>query len=194
MGGEILLKCGGILGSALGAADGIEFKSQVADTECVEGTLCECYDLGIGGRLVGAEALHSELVELSESARLRLLVAVAGKDVADLLRQGLIMQSVLQKCTHRACGALGAQRDTAAAVVVEGIHLLLHDVGGVTDRAVEKLGMFKYGGAYFAEAVKLCIFHKGALDVLPACAVLGQNVLRSFYRLCYQCHFVFSFL
>ena len=42
-------------------------------------------------------------------------------------------------------GALGPQRQRAAAAVVEAVHLLLHDVGGLADAAGEQLGGLEVG-------------------------------------------------
>ena len=42
-------------------------------------------------------------------------------------------------------GALGAQRQRAPAGVVEGEHLLAHDVGGLADAAGEQLGRLEGG-------------------------------------------------
>ena len=53
---------------------------------------------------------------------------------------GQLVHAVLEVGAAHRRGALGAQRERLAAAVVEGVHLLLHDVGGLPHAAREQLG------------------------------------------------------
>ena len=79
-------------------------------------------------RVVDAERLGAHLAVLAEAALLRALVAEVRRDVPDLPRDHRV---VLGERTRHPGGALGPQRDAPAALVLEVVHLLADDVGGL---------------------------------------------------------------
>ena len=87
--------------AAFGAADRVYFKVNILYAEKSEYFVCERDNLCICGRRSCAEALNAELVEFAQSACLRLFIAVARGEVANLLRQRLVLKSVLQKGSCR---------------------------------------------------------------------------------------------
>ena len=83
-------------------------------------------EVGVGR----ADGLDADLVVLAEPARLRALVAERRGGVPDLPRRGRV---VLDEGPGHRRGALGPQRDVAAALVLEVVHLLGDDVGALAD-------------------------------------------------------------
>jgi hypothetical protein len=55
------------------------------------------------------------------------------------------VEAVFHEAPCHAGRALGLERDAAAALVQECVHLLLHDIGGAAHAAQKKLGMLKEG-------------------------------------------------
>ena len=166
-----------VLCAAFGTADGVYLKPYLVKTESVENRLRRADKLRVGNGRLRAVLLKTELVELSESACLRLLVAVAGNEVARLYRQTLVFEVVLKHRSRRARGTFGTQGNALAALCVEGVHLLLNDVGRLTHAAREELCVLKDRRADLLEAVCLRLLAHDALDELPAVALTGQHVL-----------------
>ena len=96
--------------------------------------------LDIGLRLAGADDLGVELVELAEAALLRPLVAERGTVRRDLQRR-ILLPALAQIGAADAGGELGPQRDRFPAAVLERIHFLGNDVGGLADRPREHCGL-----------------------------------------------------
>jgi hypothetical protein len=119
-------------------------------------------------------------MELTKSASLRLLVTVAGCEIAYLLRQRLIEKAVLKESTHSACSTLGTKCDRASALIVEGVHFLLYNVGCVTYTAAEKLGVLKHGCTDFFITEFGCYIEHSLLYVAVFIAVCRQEILRAF--------------
>ena len=161
---------------------------QVLDAEIIEDVGRNGDDLRIRRRSIRPEAFHAELVEFTQPARLRLFIPVAGGQVADLLRQGLVMQAVLKKSAHRTRRPFRAQGNGAAAFVVEGIHFFLHNVGGITDGALEQLRVLENRRANFMVAEMLSNFEHGLLHVLVFIALCGQRILCALNALREQRH------
>ena len=86
-------------------------------------------------------------MQLPQAARLGLLIPVAGGQVVQLHRVARVVQAVFQHGPHSAGRALGPQGDGAAALVLEGVHLLFHHVGGIAHAPLEQLGVLKHWGA-----------------------------------------------
>ena len=101
--------------------------------------------LGVGERRVGADHLGADLVELPEAARLGALVAEEGPDVEELHRLRQFVHPVLDVGAADRRRALGSQGDAAPALVLEGEHLLLDDVGRAADAAHEEVGVLEGG-------------------------------------------------
>ena len=94
------------------ADPGVEVPQQRDDLEI---------EVGVGR----SDGLGAELVMLAVPRRLRGLVAKARGGVPDLPRR---RRPVLDVRPHDGCGALGAQRQVAIALVEEVVHLLADDV------------------------------------------------------------------
>ena len=102
--------------------------------------------LGVQRRVLGADRLGADLGEVPVAALLRALVAVVRARVPELDRQvAQLVQVGLQRGAQHGGGALGAQRELVAALGLEGVHLLGHDVGGLADTAREQLDALEAG-------------------------------------------------
>ena len=166
-----------VLRAALGAADGVDVHRQVLHAQPGQQAEGQQNQFRVGRSVLRAEALQAELVVLPQAAVLRRLVAEDGRvEVIHLAGQRVGVEAVLHQGAHRAGGSLGLKGNGAVALVLEGVHFLLHDVGGVAHAAQEQLGVLEHGGAHLAEArLGRSLTHHG-LHILPAVAVLGQHV------------------
>lgn len=177
-----------VLGTAGRAADGVYLERQIFNAQESEYLGGKGDYLRVRGGCGSAENLNAKLVKFPVSAGLRLLVAVARGYIAGLLRQGLVEKPVLKKSARRARSPLGAQSYRASALVEKSVHLLLHDIGGVSDAAGEQLRMLEHGSAYLLEAeaggyIEQCIFEKAVFI-----ARRGQHILRTLDGLCKKSH------
>ena len=166
-----------ILLAAVLAADRIELQLEIVHAEEREQLVREGDRLGVCRGRRRAEAFDAELMELAQAARLRLLVAVAARQIAKLLRHRLIIQAVLEEGAHNARRPLGAQRDRAVALVEKGVHLFLDDVGRIADAALEQLGVFKHRRPDLTEAVVAGDLERRTFQKLDLVALLRQHVL-----------------
>ena len=132
-----------VLGPAGGVAQRGEQQLEVGQPEVAEALHAQRDHLGVQRRVVDAERLHVHLGEVPVPAGLRALVAEHGADGPELHRQGAVVQPVLDERPHEPGGELRAQGHRAAAAVVEGVHLLRHDVGGLTHAAGEDGGVLE---------------------------------------------------
>ena len=96
--------------------------------------------LSVGLGRVGADRLGAELPELPVAASLRRLGAEAARQVPELHGLGQLAHPVLEIGSADRRGDLRAKRQRAAAAIVERVHLLLDDVGGLPHPAREQLG------------------------------------------------------
>ena len=123
-----------------------------------------------------ADQLGADLVELAVASLLRPLVAKVGADIEQALRQRPVVQSLLDEGAHHRRGGLGAQGQAAALLVVEGVHLLADDVGGLSHPAHEELRVLEQRRPDLAVAVVREDPPGDRLDGAPEGGVLGQQV------------------
>ena len=57
--------------------------------------------------------------------------------------------------THNGSGGLGAHGKTITATILEGVHLLLHDIGLFADAAREELRLLQDRHPYLRESIIL---------------------------------------
>ena len=96
-------------------------------------------DLDVGQGLRSPDQLDADLMELAQAALLRPLVAEHRAVIEELLRQ-ILGQPARDHRAHHAGRVLRPQRDPLAAAILERVHLLGDDVGGLAQRALEHLG------------------------------------------------------
>ena len=108
---------------------------------------------------------------------LRTLMAEHGSGIVQPLGS-TVQQAVLQHRTHAGSGALRAQRQPVAIeTVVEGIHLLLDDVGHRSDGTHEQVGLFDDGHADVAVSIGCHPLPHGLLEEFPQIRLVGQDVV-----------------
>ena len=123
---------------------------------------------------------------LTETAALGLLVSESLGHIVELGGRRIGVHIALQVSTHGSRGSLGLQGDASAALILEGIHLLLHYIRGLAHAALEQYGVLENRGnnlCHIVGAGKLSglLFHPGAL-VHP----LAVPVFHSSWCLCYH--------
>ena len=104
--------------------------------ELLQQLVGEGEQLDVGLRLAGADDLGVELVEFAEAALLRPLVA-EGRAVGRDLQRRELLPAFAQIGAADAGGELGPKRDRLPAAILERIHFLRDDVGGLADGARE---------------------------------------------------------
>jgi hypothetical protein len=132
--------------------------------------------LCVQGRIAVAQSLNAKLLMLSVPPLLRPLVPEYGGKVIKPHRLGQVMHAMLNICTtNRGC-ALRTQGHRVAAAILEGIGLLLHNVGGRADGANKKAGILENRGVNTPIAIKLAQRRCLLLNVSPIALLLRQNV------------------
>ena len=152
-GGQPVMQGLAILRAAGRTAERVDLQGEVLQAELAEEFHHHADDLGVGFRLLGAEAFAVDLMELAHTALLGAFVAEHGSYGEELAHGLAGVDAVLDIGAHDAGGSFGTQGHGAALAVLYAVHLLLHHVGLSTDAAAEKVGVFHEGGAKFAETI-----------------------------------------
>ena len=119
---------------------------------------------GGGGR---TKHLHAELVEFPQAARLGFLIPERGQQIRRLYRKRIAQKPVFDGASQGTCGPFRPQGNGPAALVLKGVHFLLHHVGGIAHRAVKQLRMLKSGDADLPETIQPRDLHYFFLQILP---------------------------
>jgi hypothetical protein len=163
--------------AALGVAERVDLQHDAfGDAERAQDVPARRDHLGIGQRLGGAQDLGADLVELPVAALLRPLVAEHRAGIEHLARQVRLGQPVRDQGAADAGGVLGAQRDRIAAAILEGIHLLRDDVGGVAEAAGEDARVLEDRRRPFLEAIERGDAPRGVGDVVVPAELLADEV------------------
>src|SRR5262249_6670898 len=133
-------------------------------------------DLGVDGRVLVAQRLHVELVELTVAPGLRSLVTEHGAQRVQPDRLGQDMEAVLDVGAKQGGGRLRPQGDRLSAAVRKGIHLLLDDVGALADPAREQLRSLEQREADLLVPVGLEGAAGRGLHTLPLHRLAGQDI------------------
>ena len=174
--GHQMLDVDGLAGRAAG---GVELKGQPPRAQCLVQIPGHGHDLQIHGRVLLADGLHVDLVELAVAARLGRFVAEGRADGIDFHRLRPGVHAMFDVGAHDAGGELRPQGQLPLTAVGEGVHLLLHDVGGLAHTAHEQGRFLEKGRLEAAVAVATAEVVDGVLQVSPVGGILGQNVLRA---------------
>ena len=156
--------------------DAVHVQLHAAQTPCLQQMVEQRHDLGIHGRARRADRFHVHLVELAEAARLGPLVPEHRADQVQLHQAALGGQVVLGERPHQRGGGFGTQRQAFAPAVLEGVHLLLDDIGRLADPADEQLRPLEDGGANLGIAVPIQHVTRHRLQRLPFPRLVGKNV------------------
>ena len=157
------------------AADWIYFKADIFNSKIIKNGFGKADDFCIGKRGCSTEAFNTELMKFTKPACLWLFIAIAGGQIANLLRQCFVAKSAFKKGSCCTCCSFGAKCNVSAAFIIKGIHFLLNNIRCVAHTALEKLGMFKNRGSYFLKAVFFCNIKNGCFNILILCTSLGKT-------------------
>ena len=117
-----------ISGAGGRAAEASQAQGERRDLEASEQIVEEHDQLGVHQRRVRTDRLGVELRELAKPPGLRSLVTKQRPLPPELHRLGELLHAVLEVGARDRRGRLGPQGDAAPALVLEGEHLLPHDV------------------------------------------------------------------
>ncbi|MCY1374202.1 hypothetical protein D9M69_615290 [compost metagenome] len=127
-------------------------------------------------------------MELPVAPSLGPLVAEHRPHVVQALA-AVVQQGVLERCTHHAGGVLRAQRELfAIEPVFEGVHLLLDDVGHLTEATHKERRGFHDGRAQVAVAVAAHQATQGVFEPLPVRGRGRGDVVHAFDGAQFFCH------
>ena len=109
--------------------DGVDHQLDVANLQLADERERKVDDLGVDRGILHPEDLDVELVELPVAPLLGPLVPEHRADGVELRGRQRLLQIVLDEGTDHARRRLGPERHAIPALVDEGVHLLLNDVG-----------------------------------------------------------------
>lgn len=159
----------------------------VLQTKLAQQAAAQQDDLGVHIRAVEAQGLHTHLMELAVAALLRLLAAEHGTEVVETAAR-VAQKAVLDHGAHHARGHLGAQGQmlglaVLVGTVLEGVHLLLDDIGHLADAAHEQGRGLDDGRAHILVAVALQHAAHLAFQPFPARRLRRQDVVHALHSL-----------
>ena len=175
---EILDELALVFDPGLRGAERIDLQRRALDAERLPQPRRDDDQLGVDLGVAVTQRLDVQLMELSVAALLRPLVAKHRARAPELLLL-IVQQSVAQTCPDDARRRLGPHRDLIAVAILKGIHLLLDDIGRLTDRAAEELGPFEHRKPNLTVAVTIEELRSAGLDTLPVGCVRRQDVVHA---------------
>ena len=168
------------VGAALvGLPQAVQFQPHVLQPQFRPQRMRQQNDLGIGFRAGKAQRLGTDLVELAVAAALWPFMPEHRPHVVQALA-AVVEHGMLYHRTHHPRRCLGAQRQLfTVEPVLEGVHLLLDDVGDFAQAAHEQRRRLDDGRADVAISVAR---HEGAhlvLQPFPARRIGRKNVVHA---------------
>ena len=145
VGAQMRLQALAVLVAGGRAAEARQAQADRGDVQLVEQRGEQADRLGVDRGVLGAERLGADLPELAVAPGLGALVAEEARQVPQPHGLAELVHAVLDVCPADRRGALRAQGQRASGGVLEGVHLLAHDVGGCADAAREQLGRLERG-------------------------------------------------
>lgn len=133
----------------------------------------------IGGCVRRSEHFRSELEKLAAAPRLRLFVAEAVYQIEQLERHGVGAFAVLDDGADDARRPLRTQGEAAPLLILEGVHLLLDNVGRLSHAARKKPQLLKGGDTDLGISVPLGNAARRILDPSPFEYLRGKNISRA---------------
>ena len=170
---EVLPQGGHVRGPAGGVTHRVEQEPQPGQPEVAVEPGEQDDDLHVDRGVGDPQRLDPELPVLAVPTLLRALVPEVGGEVPDLPRRG---RPVLHVGPDHRRGALGAQREPAAALVGELVHLLRDDVGVLAD-PLEHLEVLEHRGDREAVSVPVRALGEARHDLGPSTGFGRQDVM-----------------
>ena len=176
---EVRTEGSDIAGPVVGLPEAVHDEGDPAQAQALEELPAEGDHLDVEVRIVGAEHLDTDLVELAVPAALGLLVPEVRTRVPRLPGR---QRMVLDERPAHAGGPLRPQRDVAVALVDEVVHLLGDDVGRLAD-AREDPDVLEQRGDDLAVAGGLDDLGEHGREASPACGFGREDVAHPRARL-----------
>ena len=164
---EIVLEQFVVFAAAVRTADGIDVERDVLKTHLPEEDVNYRDDLCIDIRSLCTERFKAELVELTHSALLHLLITESGNVVKHPYRSSKARHAVLNIASDDACSTLRSQSDASATLVLKGIHLFGYNVCGIANAPLEQICLLKCRDPYLLIAEGMANIRKSLLCALP---------------------------
>ena len=117
-------------------------------------------------------------MELSIACFLWFLMAKHRATAPELLLL-VVKQPVTQSSPDNSSGGLRAQRQAVAITIIESVHLLLNDIGRLTDRAPIEFGSLQHGDPDTMVPVGIENGRRGRFHSHPTGILLRQDVIHS---------------
>ncbi len=147
------------------------------ETQPLEEDAQHVHDFRIQHRVVAAESLGVDLVELAITALLRAFMPEHGPEAEELLRYGIRLKVVLDISPDNGRRRFGTQGEPFAFAVGKRVHLLFDDVCAFSDSPGEQFEFFHNRGPDFTIAEVLENLASCTLDLLPPFDLAGENVV-----------------
>ena len=110
---------------------------------------CRADHFCVSGRCCRSVELHTELVEFSVSALLRLFITERCYFVICFYGKSTCEKSVFNAKSDCRCCSFGTESKGTFAFVCECVHFLLYDICSIANTSLEKLGFFECWESYF---------------------------------------------
>ena len=156
----------------------VDRQRDVGDPHGLQQAAGQLDDFGVDGRVRLADHFDPELVELAVAAGLGAVVPEEGAGVVEPHGLGQVVHAVLEIGPADGRRALGTQGQQVAAAVLEGVGLVLDDVGDLARAANEQLCVLERGRVYALVPEHGSGLVAPRLEVAPEVLVLGQYVNR----------------
>ena len=166
-------------GTALQTTEGVDFQIEVFKPEAVKKMDQHQDKFGIGARIIGTQYLDVDLMELAVAPLLRPLPPEHGTDGKEPGHGFGGMEGVFQVGADDGCRGLRSECEGFLAPVEKGIHLFLHDIGGFTYPAPEKLGLLQEGNTDLAEPEGAKNIVGRLFDMPPLVCLRRKNILET---------------
>jgi hypothetical protein len=158
--------------TVLRVAEGVKHEVHISESKGRQKIPSDGDDLDIGVRVIGSKNLHTDLIELTLTSTLRLLVAEIRTRVPRLVRKGGSMLD--ERPAHARC-LLRTERNMPAAAINEVVHLLGDDVGRLTDPREDADVLQDWGDDLLIPS-RADHRHEGAIEGSPSGCVITQEV------------------
>ena len=137
------------------ASDTVDIDLEILQADPIEELDVHDNHLSIKKGIIGAKDLDPGLMKLPLSSGLGPLIAEHGADIIQFSQLIGTDQTILQTCPDHGSGLFRAKGQAPSLAVLELIHFLFNDIGGISDGAGKKFGGFKDRGADLPVIVKL---------------------------------------
>ena len=141
--------------------------------------------LDVCGWIARSKTLYANLVELTQTASLRTLIAEHGPDIIDLawFLNLWCKEFIFNIGADHWCCPFRTQSDMTITLIIEVVHLLGHDIRCIPYRTTNHLVMFKNRCADLCVIVFFKGFASKSFYILPLSGFLWQDILGSFWFL-----------